>query len=120
MSVPVGRPKKEIDGPTVEYLASIGCTQDEIAGYFGVDQSQISRRFASVYAQAQSQCKITLRKRQWNASKRSVPMMIHLGKHMLGQTEKNETSDPDNIIDEIRHETGQQGMAQESTEGDDR
>ena len=116
--MPGGRPRKSIDAETVEYLASIGCTQDEIGGYFGVDQSQISRRFASIYALGQSQCKVTLRKRQWNASKRSVPMLIHLGKHMLGQRDKVEITGTDDLIDEIRRETGQQGMAEESTEGD--
>ena len=45
-------------------------------------------------------------------------MMIHLGKHMLGQTEKSDATEADDIIDEIRNETGQSGMAQESPESD--
>ena len=116
--MPAGRPRKILDAPTVEYLASIGCTQDEIGGYFGVNQSTISRNYASEYNVGVAQCKITLRKRQWNASKKSVPMMIHLGKHMLGQTEKSDATEADDIIDEIRNETGQSGMAQESPESD--
>lgn len=117
----VGRPLKEIDAETVQYLASIGCTQAEIAGYFGVaSHSTISERFRQEYELGQSMSKITLRKRQWNASKRSVPMMIHLGKHMLGQTEKSDATEADDLIDELRQEreAGQQGMAQEQTEGD--
>lgn len=120
LSVPAGRPRKILDAQTVEYLASIGCTQEEIAGYFGVAQSTVSENYRSVYALGNSQSKITLRKRQWNASKRSVPMMIHLGKHMLGQTEKSDVTEADDLIDELRqeHETGQSGMAQEQAEDD--
>ena len=86
----MGRPLKPIDADEVYRLASIGCTQDEIAGFFGCSQSVISDRFRSEYDLGRSASKITLRKRQWNASKRSVPMMIHLGKQMLGQSDKVE------------------------------
>lgn len=87
----MARPKKEIDAEQVEYLASVGCTQEDIAGFFGVAQSTISERFRSEFALGQAQSKITLRKRQWNASKKSVPMLIHLGKQMLGQSDKVES-----------------------------
>lgn len=121
--MPAGRPRKPLDPETVRFLASIGCTQQEIADYFGVAQSTVSENYRSEWNLGYGQSKITLRKRQWNASKRSVPMMIHLGKHMLGQTEKATPEEVDSIIDEIRqeheHETRQQGMAQESPESDD-
>ena len=118
--MPAGRPRKECDPETVKYLASIGCTQDEIGGYFGVNGTTIGRNYAAEYELGKSASKITLRKRQWNASKRSVPMMIHLGKHMLGQTEKSDATEADDLIDELRQEreAGQQGMAQEQTESD--
>lgn len=118
--MPAGRPRKPCDPETVRYLASIGCTQDEIGGYFGVDGTTIGRNYAAEYDLGKSNSKITLRKRQWNASKRSVPMLIHLGKHMLGQTEKSDPTEHDDIIDELRREdeAGQQGVAQTSTEDD--
>jgi hypothetical protein len=87
----VGRPLKPIDAEQVIQLASIGCTQEEIAQFFSTTQSVISQRFRCEYEQGCSQSKITLRKRQWNASKRSVPMMIHLGKQMLGQADRVRT-----------------------------
>ena len=86
--------------------------------YFGVAQSTISENYRSEWHLGYGQSKITLRKRQWNASKRSVPMMIHLGKHMLGQTDKSDPTEADDIIDEIRNEARQQGMAQEPPESD--
>lgn len=86
----MGRPLKEIDADQVERLASIGCTQDEIAGFFGVDQSTISRRFASEMALGASRCKISLRRRQWKAAGGgNVPMLIHLGKQILGQSDRH-------------------------------
>lgn len=86
--MPAGRPRKILDEEQIMYLASMGCTQGEIAGFFGVAPSTISENYRSVYALGASESKITLRKRQWNASKRSVPMLIHLGKNHLGQSDK--------------------------------
>ena len=41
----MGRPAKDIDADTVRKLAKLGCNQDEIADFFGVTQSVISRAF---------------------------------------------------------------------------
>ena len=68
----MGRPRKEIDSDQVVRLASIGCTQDEIAHFFQVDQSQISRRFASEMALGGALCKTSLRRMQWKAAAASV------------------------------------------------
>ena len=87
----MARPAKDVDGELVRKLAAIGCTQDEIGGVCGVDQSQISRRFASEFALGAAQCKTSLRRHQWKSVRDgSVPMMIHLGKHYLGQHDKPE------------------------------
>jgi hypothetical protein len=43
--VKMGRPATDIDGDTVRKLAKLGCTQNEIADFFGVSQSVISERF---------------------------------------------------------------------------
>ncbi len=85
------RPTKPIDGEEVRKLAALGCTQDDIGGYFGVDQSTISRRFASEYALGASQCNVSLRRMQWKKARSgSTAMMIHLGKNHLGQSDKIE------------------------------
>jgi hypothetical protein len=90
VGVPAGRPRKVLDAEGIQHLASIGCTQAEIASFYGVAQSTISENYRLDYELGNSQSKIVLRKRQWNASKRSVPMMIHLGKNMLGQSDRAE------------------------------
>ena len=50
-----------------------------------------------------------------------VPMMIHLGKHMLGQTEKSEATEADDLIDELRQEreAGQSGNGSRTRLRDD-
>jgi hypothetical protein len=82
-----GRPRAPIDAEQVFKLAKIGCTQDEIADIFGVDQATISRNFSSEYARARAECKMSLRRAQYvRATKdRSDTMLVHLGKVYLGQ-----------------------------------
>ena len=41
--MPAGRPKFEIDFETVEKLASLMCTQEEIASFLGCDVRTLQR-----------------------------------------------------------------------------
>jgi hypothetical protein len=92
----MGRPLKPIDADQVYRLARLGCTQDEIADVFGVHQATISRRFASEFARARSECRISLRRAQFRRAieDRSDSMLIHLGKVYLGQGERSNPSEP--------------------------
>lgn len=90
----MGRKPKDIDGESVYRLASYGCTQEEIADYFGCAHSTISARFRQEFTLG----KATVRKniRMWQirrALKGSDVMLIHLGKHYCGQTDKNAATD---------------------------
>jgi len=85
-----GRKSKveNISAADVKKLAAIGCTQQNIADFYGVHKSQISRNFATAYREGTESCKLTLRKWQMKAaSKGSVDMLKWLGKQMLGQKE---------------------------------
>jgi len=85
----MGRPKKPIDPAEVERLAKFGCSQAEIAAAFNVDKATISRRFAPLYRQARASCKIALRRAQFErATGGSDAMLVHLGKHLLGQHDR--------------------------------
>jgi hypothetical protein len=81
------RPRKPIDKGQVIKLARLGCTQDEIAEFFDVDRSTISRRFAREVSRARAACKIALRRAQMHRAikGKSDAMLIHLGKVYLGQ-----------------------------------
>jgi hypothetical protein len=85
----MGRPRKEVDGNEVRRLATIGCTQVDIARYFGVDEKTIRNRFSDDYSLGREAGKLSLRRMQFKAAARgSVPMLIHLGKTVLGQTDR--------------------------------
>lgn len=87
--MPAGRPRKEIDADGVRKLAAIGCTQSEVAEYFGCAQSTISTNFRSEFSLGAAQSRISLRRWQFKrAQAGSDTMLIHLGKQYLGQAEK--------------------------------
>jgi hypothetical protein len=87
----MGRPRKKIDPEQVRKLARLGCTQADIAEFLACAQSVISERFRSVFALGCAQSKISLRRLQWKAARAgSVPMLIHLGKQYLGQSDRVE------------------------------
>jgi hypothetical protein len=85
----MSRPLLAINEDEVMKLASYGCTQGEIADFFGCDQTTISRRFASAFDLGRANMKISIRKLQLRrARKGSDTMLIHLGKHYCGQTDR--------------------------------
>jgi hypothetical protein len=91
-----GRPTKEIDVALVEKLGQIHCTDEEIAAIVGVSLETFKRRkhdvdFAERLTRARFQGKASLRRMQWQAAQSgSIPMMIFLGKNLLGQRNKIE------------------------------
>ena len=103
----MGRPKKyNLDTKQIEQLASFGCTNIEIASFFGCDESLIRKSYSEYIAKGRDSGKIRLRQYQWaSAKKGNVAMLIWLGKQMLGQTDKQEittTELPEGfIIEEI-------------------
>ncbi len=97
----VGRPKKyDIDPKEVEKLAAFGCTVREIASFFGCSEDLIKKSYSQFMTKGKDAGKIRLRKMQWNAADRgSVPMLIWLGKQVLGQSDKQEVTEVKPIDD---------------------
>lgn len=85
--MPAGRPKKEIDYVTVEKLANIQCTQDEIASFLGISKRTLLRdeKFNELFAKGRESGKMSLRRIQWKHAEKSATMAIWLGKQYLGQ-----------------------------------
>ena len=100
---PTGRPKKyNIDPKEVEKLAGFGCTNTEIASFFGCSKDLISKSYSTNVAKGKDSGKIRLRQMQWRAAENgSVPMLIWLGKQVLGQTDKQEITEVKPIDDII-------------------
>ena len=95
-----GRPRKVIDGDMVENLSMIGCTLDEIGHVVGCSRDTLERRFAAKIDKGKNECKTRLRKAQMTkALAGNVPLLIFLGKQMLGQSDRidqhNEHTGPD-------------------------
>ena len=88
----MARPKKyKIEHQEVEKLASYGCSNTEIAEFYGCDESLIRKSFSESLLKGRAKGKIRLRQLQWkSAEKGNVTMQIFLGKNILGQQDKLE------------------------------
>ena len=88
----MGRPKKyKIDTEQVEKLASFGCSNTEIASFFGCSKDLISKSYSTNVAKGKDKGKIRLRQLLWkSAEKGNVVMQIWLSKQYLGMTDKQE------------------------------
>jgi hypothetical protein len=92
---PEGRPEKPIEAPSgdelIVQLASLMCTDAEIAAVCGVSRSTIARRkrtrpFRELIDRGRDHGKASLRRWQMEAAKRgNVTAQIWLGKQYLGQ-----------------------------------
>jgi AraC-like DNA-binding protein len=83
----MGRPAKSIDGEMVRKLSKLGCTQEDIAEFFGCSHSVISERFRQDFHLGRAESRISIRRAQMKrALAGSDAMLIHLGKSVLGQT----------------------------------
>lgn len=100
-----GRPKKEIDYNTVEKLASIQCTEAEIASILDISIRTLQRdkEFCRIYKKGIEYGKMSLRRKQWKLAEKYPAMAIFLGKQYLGQTDKVETTIA-TIDDSLRNE----------------
>ena len=83
----VGRPKFQIDYETVEKLAHIQCTKEEIASFLGCSVDTLDRRpeFAEHYKKGLEGGKMSLRRMQFKLAEKNSAMAIFLGKQYLGQ-----------------------------------
>jgi len=88
----MARPKKDIDGKSVQQLAEYGLNNTEIAEYFNVDEGTIRKGFSEFIAKGRLNVKTKLRRKQIQIALKGNPaLLIWLGKIMLGQKEKIET-----------------------------
>ena len=111
-----GRPRQEVDFNTVDKLCELHCTGVDIAGFIEIDYKPLNARVKEQlkqdgttyagfpeYLDAKSaRGRVSLRKMQWaSANRGSVPMLIFLGKNILGQTEKQTINMPAETIIEV-------------------
>lgn len=122
----MGRPKKNLtakDWASVDYMAMIHCTGEEIAGVLQMDYDTLNRNskdqkgipISEYIKEHQNGGKMSLRRAQWkSAESGNVTMQIWLGKQWLGQKEQSEVSINRNDDETIREMENYFGSKQES------
>ncbi len=103
-----GRPKKIIDYENVERLASIMCTQEEIASFLDLSVRTLQRdkEFCRVYKKGLDKGKMSLRRKQFLMSETNPTMAIWLGKQYLDQRDKKDIEMDANINEVVINVVG--------------
>ena len=93
----MARPKKyNIDTEEVYKLASYGCSNVEIADFYGCDESLIRKSYSEYTRKGRASGKTRLRQLQWDSAEAgNVTMQIFLGKNILGQQDRLEQTELD-------------------------
>jgi hypothetical protein len=87
------RRRIDLDLDELEKLAAMRCTQDEVAGFFGVAVKTVQRRlkearYAEVWERGSAKGRVSLRRAQFRVAEAgNAAMLIWLGKQWLGQRE---------------------------------
>lgn len=90
----VGRQGIIVPPDEIEHLASLGCTDREIADYFKVSESTLRYNFSDYLLKGRYQLRNTLRQAQLKVALEGNPtMLIWLGKNILQQNDSGTTSD---------------------------
>ena len=98
----MARPRKEIDWKKLDNLCQIQCTGEEIASVLEIDYDTLNSAckrehkmgFSDYYSQKAPAGKASLRRRQYKAAMDgNATMLVWLGKNLLGQTDKIETTE---------------------------
>jgi hypothetical protein len=96
----VGRNNVVIPPEEVEDLASIGCTNVDIANWFGVDDSSISYNFKHELAKGRENLKISLRRAMLKNAcvNLNAAVQIFLAKNMLGMSDNGMVNDGSKVL----------------------
>lgn len=112
----IGRDNIVIPPTEVEDLAQIGCSNKDIARFYGVGEQALSRNFVNELTKGRETLKHSLRRAQIKlALTGNATMLIWLGKNILGQQESPQSADinilpwtdeelRDEFVDELKEE----------------
>jgi hypothetical protein len=86
---PIGRDKKIVPPDEVQKLAALGCSNRDIANFFGIEESNVSRHFAAFITKGREEVKIALRRAMLDNACRnhSAAVQIFLAKNLLGMSD---------------------------------
>lgn len=89
LGFPIGRDKKIVPPEEVQKLAALGCSNRDIANFFGIEESNVSRHFAAFITKGREDLKIALRRAMLNnaCQNNNAAVQIFLAKNMLGMSD---------------------------------
>ena len=94
-----GERKRIVDPEEVQKLAAIGMKNSEIADWFDVDDSTLRTNFQRELQKGRLELQMSLRRAQIKyALAGSNPLLIFLGKNLLGQSDQPNQTQIDNQI----------------------
>lgn len=89
LGYPIGRDKKIVPPDQVQELAALGCSNRDIANFFGIEETNVSRHFAAFITKGREELKITLRRAMLNnaCKNNNAAVQIFLAKNILGMSD---------------------------------
>lgn len=89
LGFPIGRDKKIVPPDEVQKLAALGCTNRDIANFFGIAEDNIVRHFADYITKGREELKISLRRAMLNnaCKNNNAAVQIFLAKNILGMSD---------------------------------
>lgn len=96
----VGRNKIVVPPIEVQDLASIGCTDRDIARWFGIDENTLRYSFSDYLIKGREDLKISLRRAMLKNAcvNLNAAVQIFLAKNMLGMSDNGMTSDSSKVL----------------------
>jgi hypothetical protein len=96
----IGRNKVVVPQEEVEDLASLGCTDRDIANWFGVDENTLRYNFSDYLLKGRENLKISLRRAMLKNAcvNLNAAVQIFLAKNMLGMSDQGMTTDGSKVL----------------------
>jgi hypothetical protein len=124
IGLPIGRDKTVVPPDQVQELASLGCSDRDIANFYGVAENTLRYNFSDYLTKGREELKITLRRAMLKNAcvNMSAAVQIFLAKNILGMTDQPVNSDAHQPLpwverDDIEEENldGSQSQAEQSS-----
>ena len=96
----VGRNKVVVPPQEVEDLAALGCTDRDIANWFGIDENTLRYNFSDNLTKGREDLKISLRRAMLKNAcvNLNAAVQIFLAKNMLGMSDSGMTTDSSKVL----------------------
>lgn len=96
----VGRNKTIVPPEEVEDLAALGCTDRDIANWFGIDENTLRYNFSDNLVKGRENLKISLRRAMLKNAcvNLNAAVQIFLAKNMLGMSDSGMTTDSSKVL----------------------